>query len=70
MNDKSMDLDVATPTQVAQVLRAAADKFNESMGELQSAWQDEQAGRVWGEFAKILNRAADQADKACGKYFK
>jgi hypothetical protein len=64
----TLDLDVDTPEKVAQVLRAAAERFYESEGELQSAWQDRNAGRVWREFAKILERAADQCERAVSKY--
>jgi hypothetical protein len=64
------DLDVAAPEQLAKVLRDTADKFRQSTLELQSAWQDPQAGRVWSEFARILERAADQSEKACDKYFR
>jgi len=63
-----MDLDVATPEEVSEVLRAAADKFRESQSELQSAWQDRNAGRVWGEFAKILESAAAKCDAAVFKH--
>lgn len=66
----NLDLDVAVPDQLANVLRRAAENFNQSYSELQSAWQDQQAGRVWAEFAKILERAAGQCDRACDKYFR
>lgn len=65
---KTLDLDVATPEEVAQVLRAAADKYGQSESDLQSAWQDEAAGRVWREFAKIFERAAASCDKAVAKF--
>jgi hypothetical protein len=64
----STDLDVATPEEVSAVLRAVAEKYRESQGELQSTWQDQQAGRVWAKLAAILERAADQADKAVARY--
>jgi len=63
-----LDLDVDTPEELAPVLRAAADQYNESASELQSAWQDPHAGKVWAKFAVILERAADQAEKAVDKY--
>ena len=67
--NRNTDLDVSCPEQVSKVLRAVAQQYRESTGELQSAWQDDQAGRVWSEIAKILDRAADSADKACAKFF-
>jgi hypothetical protein len=67
---KAFDLNVANPEALARVLREAAQAFNESRGELQAAWQDDSAGRVWAELARVLERAADQSDKACKKYFR
>ena len=60
----STDLDQATPEDIARVLRNAAQRFYEARGELQSAWQDKQAGRVWSKLAKILERAAASCDAA------
>lgn len=65
--DELMNLDVASPGEVAGVLRRAADKFHESAGELESAWQDKSAGRPWSVIARALERAADQIDKALAK---
>jgi len=42
--------------------------FRESNSELQSAWQDRNAGNVWTALAKILERAADSCDKAIAKH--
>jgi hypothetical protein len=67
---KNTDLNVAAPEQFAQALRNAAELFAESQSELQSAWQDDNAGRVWLELAKVCERAAAQADKACARFFK
>ena len=58
-----LDLDVDTPENVPGVLRAAAQEYLESELELEGAWQDKQAGKVWAKIAKILERAADQIDK-------
>jgi acyl-CoA reductase-like NAD-dependent aldehyde dehydrogenase len=57
-----LDLDVDTPEKVAEVLRRAAQRFNESASELESAWQDRNAGKVWVKFAEILERAAKSCD--------
>ena len=62
---KSTDLaDCVAPEEVEPMLRRIADMFNEAATELSSAWQDNQAGKVWGDFARIMERAADQCAKA------
>lgn len=60
---RDLDLDVDDVEKLPQILREAADAYRESESELSSAWQDKQAGKVWGKVAKILERAADQIDK-------
>jgi hypothetical protein len=62
-----LDLDVDTPEKVPAVLRDAAEKYREAATELQSAWQDSQAGKVWEDFATILERAAESCGKAIQK---
>ena len=65
---KSTDLaDAAAPEEVEVTLSRIADMFNESATELSSAWQDNQAGKVWGDYAKIMERAAEQCAKARAK---
>jgi hypothetical protein len=66
--DDGLDLDVDDPGKVAGVLRRAADRFHESASELESAWQNPKAGRVWSHIARILESAASKADKAVEKY--
>ena len=61
--EKRLSLDVESPDQVAAVLRAAAQAYYESRGELQAAWQDQQAGRDWSIIARELERAADRIDR-------
>jgi hypothetical protein len=63
----SYDLDVATPEEVPAVLDAIADHYRESAITLMSAWQDDSAGKVWGDFATILDRAADFCRKAISR---
>lgn len=63
------NLDVSSPDQLSDVLRRAADAYLESAADLQADWQDGNAGRVWIELARVLNRAADAADKAVSKHF-
>jgi hypothetical protein len=63
-----LDLDVDVPEKVPVALRRAVEHFEEAFSELQSAWQDRNAGRVWHEFAKILDRAADSCDRAIDKH--
>ena len=60
----NLDLDVDAPDKVSAILHAAAIAYYESDSELQSAWQDKQAGTPWAKIARILERAADQIDKA------
>jgi len=60
----SLDLNVASPEELPQVLRRAADAFRESHEDLKVNWQDPNAGAVWAAFARILDRAATSAEKA------
>lgn len=64
----SLDLDVASPEELPQVLRRAADVFRESHEQLKVTWQDPTAGLVWAKFAQILDRAAVSAEKALERY--
>ena len=64
---KNTDLDVDAPEKAPNALRAAADRYYESTGELQSSWGDPQAGKIWTKFARILERAADSVDKEIAK---
>lgn len=66
----SLDLNVASPEELPQVLRRAADVFRESHEQLKLAWQDPAAGLVWAKFAQILDRAATSAEKAIERHFK
>jgi len=59
----TMSLDVDAPDHVSAVLNRAAQAYYESAGELSSAWQDPQAGKVWEKIALILEKAANQIDK-------
>ena len=59
--------DVATPEEVAVVLETVANYYRESAGELQGAWQDANAGKIWGDFAAVLDRAARSCRKALEK---
>lgn len=65
---KTFDINVASPDELAKVLRGAAQDYRESQTELAAAWGDLEAGRVWDKFADILDAAADKCDKACAKY--
>jgi len=60
-------LDVATPEEVPTILEHIADRYRESAGELSSAWQDGNAGKIWGDFATILDRAAVACRKAISR---
>lgn len=65
----STDLDQAAPEDIAKVLRNAAQKFSESQSDLQAAWGDPQAGRIWVKFAKILERAAASCEREAGRLY-
>lgn len=60
-----LDLDLTHATELAPLLRKAADAYRETHSELASAWQDKNAGAVWSALANILDHAADKADAAC-----
>lgn len=60
---KNLDLDVDSPDKVGGVLRRAAEAYYESAGELQGAWGDRNAGKIWEKIAHILDRAADSIDR-------
>ena len=67
---KRMETDMAAasaPEHVEQILRNVADTFNEAATELSAAWQDREAGKCWGDFARILERAAEQCEKIRAK---
>jgi hypothetical protein len=65
-----LDLDVSNPEELPRVLRATAEKYRASAAELQAAWQDDNAGRVWSAFADTLERAAERADRDIAKHFR
>lgn len=62
------NLDVKTPEEVPVILETVAQYYRESQGELESAWQDKSAGKVWGDFARILDRAAESCRKAMSRH--
>jgi acyl-CoA reductase-like NAD-dependent aldehyde dehydrogenase len=64
---QSYDLDLATPEEVPTILEAIANQYRESASELAGAWQDRNAGKVWADFATILDRAAESCRKAISK---
>jgi hypothetical protein len=61
---KLYSLDVAAPEDVAKVLASVADHYRESSADLAGAWQDASAGKLWADFAQILDRAAVACRKA------
>ena len=64
---REIDLDVSTPEELPAVLERAADQYRETQTELQSAWQDNHAGKIWADYATILDRAANSCRKALEK---
>jgi hypothetical protein len=63
MTNSKLSLDVASPDQVARVLREAAEAFDHSATELGCTWQDKHAGRVWARFARELDRTAGRCEQ-------
>jgi len=66
MRTVSRDLDIneaAAPDEIAPILRMHADKFRIAQYELQSAWQDKQAGRGWLILAREFDKLADRLDR-------
>ena len=55
--------EVATPEDAIQQMRDAAQAYNEAAAELQAAWQDDDAGKVWEILAYDLEAAADRAQE-------
>lgn len=63
-------LETNNPHDIPAFLHQVATRFREDQAQLQDAWQDPQAGKVWGELAKVLERATDQCRVAIDKHFK
>ena len=57
-----LTLDRAAPEEVGPTLRRAAQLYYEAQGELEASW-GEKIPDIWVKLARILERAADQADK-------
>jgi len=62
------DLNVDDAHKVPVVIREAVEQYYESMSELSAAWQDSNAGKVWGKIAAELERTADKLEKIVKKY--
>ena len=66
----TIDLNCASPDQIGNRLRAAAQAYRESRAELQSAWQDDKAGYVWDRLALDLEACAIRCDNTVKKHFR
>ena len=62
------DLDLDSPEKLPAVLESVAEHYRESHAELSGAWQEASAGRIWADFAEILDRAAQSARKALKRH--
>ena len=60
--------DAASPEDVADILRRAADHFRDSRIELQAAWQDDNAGIVWEKLATRLESCAAACEKTVERW--
>ena len=68
MPANSADLnEPASPNKIADVLRNAAQKMYEDARELEAAWQDSEAGRVWHRIARELDRTANRVEQICNQ---
>jgi hypothetical protein len=56
-------VDVASPEECVAALRQAARTFYESHSELQSAWQDKNAGIVWYRIAKAIDACVTRCER-------
>ena len=56
------------PRDVPRILHELAGIYRQDQARLQDDWQDPQAGKVWGDLAKILEAATDKAHSACDKH--
>jgi hypothetical protein len=54
--------DASSPEEIAYILRNAADSCYEADNELMAAWG--QKSTPWAKVARILERAAEQIEKA------
>jgi len=64
------DLDCTAPEQVPLTLRYTAERYRESTADLQSAWQDPNAGLVWSKLADEMEKSAARCEKIIARYFK
>lgn len=65
MKHGTRDFDYAdSPEHVAVILRNAAQRMREDAAELAASWFDPNAGKVWEDFARILERAAASCERA------
>lgn len=58
----------AAPEDVPKALRAAAEKYEQDAADLQAAWSDPNAGKVWLAFARRLRRTADGLERDIERY--
>jgi hypothetical protein len=63
MSNPKLSLDVASPIEVARVLREAADTFGSDALGLEASWQECGPGRVWMRIARELDRAAMRCEQ-------
>ena len=64
MNDARYSLDVGGPNAAPEVLRRTAERYRADAVELAATWQDSAAGKIWDDFAGILEAAAEKCERA------
>jgi hypothetical protein len=62
MTDPTLETAVS-PEQVIDLLRKSAAQYYESAGELESAWQDPHAGKIWEFSAREFESVAAKIEK-------
>lgn len=64
---QTLDMNVSDPAQAIAVLRKVVDEYNGSACDLPTYHGDTQAGKVWGDYAKILDRAILSMERALSR---
>ncbi len=60
MQSSALDLNVATPEEVADILERAADEYRQTAYDLALAWGDTGRNPTWIKLAEILADAAEK----------
>lgn len=64
MQSRGLDLDVATPEEVADILERASDEYRQTACDLACAWGESGRNPTWIKLANILADAAEKCREA------